>query len=310
MVPQLVVLSLMMFWLAENMPGDALSGLVQNPDVSPERVARLRELHRLDRPWYLRYADWLGMLARGDFGVSLVHQLPVVELVRQRAANSFVLSLATLVLLYAIAIPLGLAAGRYNGRPAEKAISAYTYIVMSVPTVVAAVLGLVIFGFILGWAPVRGSVGLGFVPGTGAYWLSRLHHIILPALTGALLGTVGIIQYLRSEVLQQGGSPFCAMARAKGLSEARVYTSHILRNALLPLAADLCWVLVALVSGSIFIESIFSYPGMGQLFIESVQQRDFGVVNFLVVMYGALLVVGSVLADMVIQKLDPRIRIR
>lgn len=308
MVPQLLILSMLMFWLADNMPGDAVSGLAQIPDISAERAARLREIYGLDRPWYVRYVSWLGGVVNGDFGVSIAHQLPVADIVRQRAANSFVLSSVTLVLLYAIAIPLGLMAGRY--RLVDKVVSWYTYVAMSMPTVVVAVLALLLFGFVLGWVPVRGSVGLGLAPSSIAYWVSRAHHIALPALTGALMGIVGIVQYLRSEVSEQCNSMFCVMARAKGLSEGKVYKNHVLRNALLPLAADLCWVLVALVSGSIFIENIFSYPGMGQLFIESVEKRDFPVVNFIVVMYGALLVVGSVIADVVITKLDPRIRVR
>lgn len=310
LLPQLAVLSLLMFWLAEFMPGDALSGLSQDPDISQERLEQLRDIHGLGNVWYLRYASWFGNIIRGDFGVSLSHHLPVAEVVGQRAANSFALSLATILLLYGIAIPLGVTAGKHNGMPIEKAISTYTYFMMSMPTVVFAIIVLFVFGFVLGWAPVRGSVGLGVLPGTPEYWFSRLHHMLLPALTGALLGTVGVVQYLRSEVAVHSKSRFVVTARAKGVPQKRIYTHHILRNALLPLTADLCWVLVALVSGSIFIENIFSYPGMGQLFVESIERRDFAVVNFLVVVYGALLVLGSVLADIVVTSIDPRIRIQ
>lgn len=150
----------------------------------------------------------------------------------------------------------------------------------------------------------------GLTPGTFDYVVSKIHHLLLPALSMALISTVSTVQYLRSEIIDIKHKEFVLTARAKGASESRIYNRHILRNSLLPIAAFFGYEITGLIGGTIFIESIFSYPGMGQLFLNSISLRDFSVVTALVLLYGIATILGSLLSDIILGLVDPRIRIK
>lgn len=139
--------------------------------------------------------------------------------------------------------------------------------------------------------------------------MNRAKHLFLPVMSGALIGTVGTIQYLRNDIIDQKIKDYVKTARAKGVPEGKVYSRHILRNSLLPIAAFLGYEITSLISGSIFIESIYSYPGLGQLFIQSVSLRDFTVVTALVLISGTAVIVGTLLSDIILSIVDPRIRL-
>src|SRR5690606_30563189 len=143
-----------------------------------------------------------------------------------------------------------------------------------------------VFGFQLGWFPTSGSVTPGLVPGTFDYFVSKVYHLILPALSMALITTYSTIQYLRNEIIDTKQKDFILLARAKGASESRVYNRHIFRNSLLPIAAFFGFEITTLIGGSIFIENIFGYPGMGQLLIESISLRDYSVVTATTLLFG------------------------
>lgn len=236
--------------------------------------------------------------------------MPVSELVWQRIVNSFWLSLLTLVLTYLIAIPLGITSGRYNDSWADRLITGYTYIGFAAPLFIFALVMLWIFGFHLGWFPTGGSVTPGLTPGTFEYVMSKLYHMLLPALSMALITTVSTVQYLRSEIIDTKQKDFILTARAKGASESRVYNRHILRNSLLPIAAFFGYEITGLIGGSIFIENIFGYPGMGQLFLNSILLRDYSVVTSLVLLFGILTILGTLISDIILSLVDPRIRIK
>jgi len=309
MVPQLVALSIVVFLLAQAMPGDALTGLI-DPDISPEDVANIRAQLGLDRPWPVQYAQWVRGLVRGDFGRSWHYARPVVEVIGDRLPNTIRLSFVSVVFTYLLAVPLGLTAGRYRETVADRIIVSYTFFAMAMPTIIFALLNIFIFGFRLRWFPVVGSVAVGLEAGTFAFWLSRLHHLILPALTGALLGTVGIINILRSEIIDNESADYVTTARSKGVPGRRIYTRHILRNACLPLASGFGFAITGLISGSVFIERVFGFPGMGNLFITSITARDFPMANALIMIYGFMGVMGALLSDIFITIADPRIRIK
>ena len=308
-IPQLAALSLVVFLLAQAMPGDALTGLI-DPDVSPEDIDRIRLEMGLDRPWLMQYMDWIRGLLRSDLGRSWHYARPVAEVIGERLPNTIRLSLMQAIFTYLIAIPLGLFAGRYRETIIDRAIVTYTFFAMAMPTIIFALLNIFIFGFRLRWFPIVGSVTIGLESGTFAFWLSRLHHLILPALTGALLGTVGIINILRNEIIDNENADYVATARAKGVPNRKVYTRHIFRNASLPLASGFGFAITGLLSGSVFIERIFGFPGMGNLFITSITVRDFPTANALIMIYGFIGVMGVLLSDIFITIADPRIRIK
>lgn len=309
MVPQIFLLSILVFLMAKAMPGDALTGLL-DPSIDPAAIEAQRERLGLNNPWYVQYWDWIAKAVQGDFGQSFRFKLPVAELIGQRMMNTIWLSLATLVLTYLIAIPLGIISGRFHDTWADRFITGYTYLGFAAPLFIFALLMLWLFGFHLGWFPTEGSVTPGKEPGTWAYAASKIYHILLPALSMALITTVTTVQLLRSEIIDTKQKDFIMTARAKGASESRVYSRHILRNSMLPIAAFFGYEITGLIGGTVFIESIFSYPGMGELFLSSIALRDFSVVTALVLLYGAASILGALISDIILGIVDPRIRIK
>ncbi|SHG25753.1 oligopeptide ABC transporter permease [Ornithinibacillus halophilus] len=309
MIPQIILLSIIIFVLAKMMPGDALSGLI-DPNIDPERIEELRHMHGFYDPWHKQYADWVGGLMQGDLGKSFRFKMDVTELIGQRVVNSFWLSLATLIFTYLLAIPLGILSGRYNDSLLDQTITTYTYIGFATPLFIFALVMLWVFGFMVGWFPTSGSVTPGLEPGTFEYVLSKINHLILPSLSMALIATVNTVQYLRNDIVDTKQKDFILTARAKGAPESRVYNRHILRNSLLPIAAFFGFEITSLIGGSIFIENIFGYPGMGQLFLESILLRDFSVVTAVTLLFGIAAIVGALLSDIILSLVDPRIRIK
>lgn len=309
MIPQIILLSILIFILAKMMPGDALSGMI-DPNVDPSSIEAQREKLGLNNPWYIQYFDWLKGVIQGDFGQSFRFKMPVTELISQRLINTIWLSVVTLVLTYLIAIPLGITSGRYNDTWADRLITGYTYIGFAAPLFIFALVMLWLFGFNLGWFPTGGSVKPGLSPGTIEYVISKLNHLLLPALSMALIATVSTVQYLRSEIIDVKQKDFILTARAKGASESRIYNRHILRNSLLPIAAFFGYEITGLIGGTIFIENIFGYPGMGQLFFESILLRDYSVVTSVVLLFGVASIIGALISDIILSLIDPRIRIK
>lgn len=308
-IPQIIVLSVLVFILAQAMPGDALTGLI-DPNIDPATIEAMRERLGLNNPWYVQYIDWVKGVLQGDFGQSFRFKMPVSELIGGRMINTLWLSLATLILTYLIAIPLGIISGRFNDTWLDRAITGYTYIGFAAPLFIFALVMLFIFGFQLGWFPTSGSVTPGTEPGTFAYFISKLNHLLLPALSMALITTVSTVQYLRSEIIDTKQKDFIVTARAKGASESRVYNRHVLRNSLLPIAAFFGYEITGLIGGTIFIENIFGYPGMGELFLSSISLRDYSVMTALVLLFGLAAIIGALLSDIILSLVDPRIRIK
>jgi len=310
MIPQIFVLSIIVFLIAQMMPGDALTGLM-DPDIPYELIQQRRyELGLLD-PWYIRYWNWVvGVITRGDFGRSFQFQTPVVTLIGQRIGNTFRLSLFILVVMYAIALPLGIIAGRYEGTYKDKLITFYTYLGFGLPTMVVGLVFLFTFGFRLNWLPTSGSVTPGYTSDMGfTYMWSRFRHLILPGLSIALVSTVGTVQNLRALIINMKHREFVTTVRAKGADEKRLFNKHILRNSLLPIASSLGFQIAFLISGTILIEQVFGFTGMGTLFIGSITGRDFSVMIALVLLFGVAMIVGSFLSDLIMMMVDPRIEI-
>ena len=313
LIPQLFILSVLIFILAQIMPGDAVRDRIP-PEATFEQVQAMRDALGLNDPWTVQYGRWIaGIFTRGDFGTShgISPGRPVTEVIGERMPNTVRLSLLTSVFLYSIAVPLGILAAKKKGKIADKSIMLYTFVALSMPTVVLSLFNILVFALNLGWFPGRGSADVMLVADGGiALALNMLHHLVLPALTGALLGTVGVIYYLRSEIIDFESSDFVTTARSKGVPERKIYTRHILRNALLPVAGHFGIIVAGVFAGSIFIETVFSFSGMGELFFTAIMRRDFPVVNALVIFYAVLGVIAALITDIAITIIDPRIRIK
>ncbi|UUX34095.1 oligopeptide ABC transporter permease [Fundicoccus culcitae] len=308
MIPQLFILSIIVFILGALMPGDALTGLI-DPTIGPEQIEAMREQLGLNKPWPERYFDWMGGILQGDFGRSWQHRMPVTQIIQQRIWPTLWLSLLTTIITYAIALPLGLLSGRYENSWIDRFVNFYNFLSYSIPSFVLGLLMLWLFGYTLDWFPTRGTVGSQVTPGTIDYVLSRLNHMILPALTLALISTTSTIQYLRTGIIDAKSQDYVRTARAKGVPESKVYSRHIFRNSLLPIAAFMGYTITGLISGATITETIFTYQGMGLLFISSINQRDFSVMTALVLLFGLMTLLGTLLSDIIMVFVDPRIRI-
>ena len=309
LVPQLFVLTLVLFILAHFMPGDALTGLI-DPNLMYEDIQRMREELGLNQPWHVQYVTWMGNIFQGDFGRSWRFRMPVTQVIGERLPNTLRLSGLTVLFIYMLAIPAGVIAAKNKDKLIDRGIIVYTFFALSLPTVVFSLINVFVFGFNLGWFPVMGSVAVGASPGTFEAFMSRLHHLILPATTLALLNTIWIINVLRSEILDTENADFVVTARSKGVPSRVVYYRHMLKNACIPIITSFAGMIPFLIGGAIFIEMIFMYPGMGNLFITSINERDFAVVNALAIMFGTASVVGILLSDVVMMIVDPRVRIK
>jgi peptide/nickel transport system permease protein len=308
MIPEIIILSILVFLLAKMMPGDPFTGSI-NPRASAAEIHHLMKINGLYDPWYQQYWNWVVHLFHGNLGESYQYHEPVASLIGQRAENTLWLSLFTMVLTYLIALPMGMYAGRHEGQLPDTFIRIYTYVTYCIPFFVILVVGLWIFGYVLNWFPTTGSVS-ATASGFGSTILSRFYHMLLPGLLGALFSTVNIVQYLRSEVIDAKRSDYVKTARAKGVPEKAIYRHHIFRNSLLPIAAFGGYSITGLLNGSIFTESIFSYPGMGLLFVNSISYRDYTVITALVLLFGILNLLGTLLSDIILGIVDPRIRIK
>ena len=309
MIPQLFILSILVFGLAKLMPGDPFGGLAENPKISQEQIESIRRASGFYEPWYKQYFTWLSNFFHGNFGLSYTTGKSVGTLLGERIFNTFNLSLFTAVLMYAVAIPMGMYAGRYNGSKFDKFVNFYNFFFLAIPSFVLYLFMIAVFGFGLGWFPTSGSVDVNLDPGTFTYYINKLHHLILPGICLALLSTVSTVQYLRNEVIDAKQSDYVKTARAKGVPVNKVYSGHIFRNSILPIAAFFGFSITGLFSGGIFVETIFGYPGMGQLFYQSIQDRDYSVVTTLMLFSGFLTLVGSMLSDIIMAIVDPRIKL-
>ncbi|HJF16337.1 MULTISPECIES: oligopeptide ABC transporter permease [Globicatella] len=308
MLPQLFILTILVFALSILMPGDALTGTI-DPTISAAQLEAMREKLGLNKPWYERYIDWMKGVLVGDFGRSWKYKQPVLSIIGQRVWPTIWLSLFTAILTYLIALPLGLLAGRYQDSWIDRTINLYNFISYSMPSFVLGLLMIWLFGYTLKWFPTRGTISSGVTPGTIQAMLSRLYHIILPGTTLALISTTGTIQYLRTGIIDAKSQDYVRTARAKGVPEAVVYRRHIFRNSLLPIAAFMGYTITGLVSGAVITENIFTYQGMGRLFLDSISGRDFSVMMTLVLFFGFMTLLGTLLSDIIMVFVDPRIRI-
>ena len=309
MLPQIFILSVLAFLIAKMMPGDPFTGLI-TPETDPNTIEALRVKSGFYDPLPVQYWNWISKAFRGDFGQSYTYKYEVTKLIGQRIGNTVWLSLLTLILTYLIALPLGMIAGRFQNSWADKVIVVYTFITYSIPVFVFALILLWLFGYTLGWFPTRGSVDSDVVAGTMGYYVNKFHHMILPAFTMAILSTTGTIQYLRTGVIDAKSQDYVRTARAKGVPENVVFNRHIFRNSILPIAAFLGYEFTGLIGGSVFIENIFSYPGMGNLFVTSITGRDYSVILALLLLFGTATLLGTLLSDIIMSIVDPRVRVQ
>ncbi|MDR7423504.1 MAG: ABC transporter permease [Armatimonadota bacterium] len=285
------------FGMMHLIPGDPVSLMLGEGRVTQEQIDLIRRKWGLDRPIHEQYLTWMGNMLRGEFGQSVVRSgVPVRTMIAEAARVTITLNLIAFVLSIAVAIPAGILA-------AVRRYSTFDYLIM-----VAATVGVALPNFWVGlMLIVLFSVVLRWLP---PYGLGSWHGYVLPVLV-IVIGQLALLaRLMRSSTLDNLGEDFARTARAKGLREGAVVVRHVVRNALLPIVTVIGYRLAFILSGTIVVETVFALPGLGQLFVESVNRVDYQVVQAIVLLLSVLVVLGNLATDMVYGLIDPRIRIR
>lgn len=297
----LLLVSAFTFFLINLAPGGP-SAAVSLERTAAEREALYRQ-YGLDQPVVVRYVRWLGGALRGDLGTSINQGLPVGALLVQRTGNTLQLAFAALLLTALFGVLLGILAAVFKNRWPDHLVGSLATLGMSVPGFWLGIVAIIVFSVRLRWLP---SSGVATVGETFSL-LDRLRHLVLPAGVLAFTLMPNVIRVTRSALLEVLTSDYVRTARAKGLKGSAVLLKHTLKNALVPVIAILGLITTVLFSGSVVIESVFSWPGLGRLAIEAANGRDYPVILGVTLLAGVIVVVVNLLVDLLYAAVDPRI---
>ena len=301
------------FVLVRLAPGDAAALLVP-PTATPEDAARLRAELALDAPIAVQYAKWMGRLLRGDLGESFTQRRPVARVLREALPVSLGLGVSSLVLTFVVGVAIGTVQATRRGTPVDPILTFATTAIYAAPSYWLALSLIAVFTY---GATVWGlpaalrlpAFGIRDPAGVETGWAAAadlVRHAVLPVTVLAAVGAAGIARYARSTVADLAGSEWVRTARAKGLPSRSVYGRHVLANALPPLVVLLALSLPGVVAGSVFVESVFAWPGMGRVMVVAISSRDYPVVMGATVLYAALVILANLGADLVLPLIDPR----
>jgi peptide/nickel transport system permease protein len=279
-----------------------------NPKVSAQAREQLRKLYGLDQPLWKQYSDWLGRFATLDFGTSFDDGRPVLDAIAEKIPITLAINLLSLLLIAAVAIPIGLyAAVRHNSR-FDKATTVFVFLGFAMPTFWLALLLMLLFGVQLGWLPISGYQTLGVEMSFGERLLDWSRHLLLPVAVSAFGGLAGFSRYTRSSMLEVTLQDYIRTAQAKGLEERTIIFKHALRNALIPIVTLLGLSVPGLIGGSVIFETIYAIPGMGQFFYQAVTARDYPVVMGITVIGAILTLLGNFAADLSYALVNPKVK--
>ncbi|MGV7116554.1 ABC transporter permease [Paenibacillus sp. KACC 21273] len=302
----LLAASLLIFCLYALTPGDFITG---NIKLSPERKAELRELYGLNKPLLERYIIWMNNAFHGNFGYSLDKQQPVLTLFNQYVWNSFLLAIVSTFLTWLIAVIIGVIAAYKQYSWFDTLVMVGIFAAMSIPSFFIGLFLIKILAVDFKWLPPGGMLTTGSNATGIAYLKEVIHHMTLPVIVMTLLGVGSLTRYFRSNMIDVIQQDYIRTARAKGLSERKVLFTHALRNALLPAITLVGFELPALFGGSLIIERIFNWPGIGQLYMQSFTVRDYPLLMGFTMFIAVLTVIGTLLSDILYHVADPRVKI-
>lgn len=300
----LVVMALVVtivFVIVRVTPGDP-AAVMLGPEATAQDVAALRQRLGLDGSILEQFAAYVGGILRGDLGQSIFLGRPVTQALWERAEPTFFLTLFSLAIAVAIALPVGVASAYWRGSVFDQAMTTLAMLAASIPSFWLGLLFIQIFAVRYGWFPTSGYGG----PDTG--FLERLQHLVLPAATLGIVSSALIMRFTRASMLDVLNDDFVRTARSKGMSEWRVVVRHALKNALIPILTVLGLTAALLVSGAIVTETVFGLPGVGNLIVSAVLRRDYPVIQGALLVVAGLYVFINFLIDMLYLAVDPRVR--
>ena len=306
----LLGVSFVTFLLMSASPLDPLQtnvGQVALGSMSQEQVEALSAYWGVDTPPLTRYAGWLGDVLKGDFGTSLLYRRPVLEVVGERLSSSLILLLSAWILSGILGLILGVVAGAFRGRLPDRLIRGYCVVISSTPAFWLAILLLLIFSVWLGWFPIGMSVPVG-TESSAVTVFDRLYHAVLPALTLSITGVANIALHTREKMADVLESDYVLFARARGEDARGIVLRHGLRNVMLPAITLQFASISEIIGGSVLVEQVFSYPGLGQAAVTAGLGSDLPLLLGITVITAAIVFGGNLVADLLYGAVDPRIR--
>jgi peptide/nickel transport system permease protein len=300
-IPTLFLVVTLVFVAMRILPGDPAVAVLGDA-ATAEQVAIYRERMGLDVPLWQQYVEFIWGAITFNLGNSYVNGRPVIELIARNLPYTMELTVVAMVIGTAVGIPLGVLAATHRNKAPDNGVRTFSLIGYAIPDFYLAALLLIVFALNLKWFPLSG--------GGGPDLISRLHHVILPAVTLAFVKAAFLGRLTRTSLLEVFGKDFIRTARAKGARERRVIYRHALRNAMLPIVTGLGLSTLATLSGSVAVELVFNRPGIGRMLIDGINQRDYAVIQGGVLVFAGFVVLINLLMDLVYVLVDPRVRVQ
>lgn len=308
MIPVMIIISICIFGIIKLTPGDPV-GANLNPRSTPEQKAAERARLGLDKPIYQQYLMWFGRTAQGDFGESLTYKKPVVSVIGTFIWNTFLLNIVDFIIAFLISIPLGILCAVRKYSKFDNFWTVFSLFGISMPGFFFGLLLIYFFSVQLKLTPVSGMVEAG-TKNTGLMLgLEIAHHMILPGIVLIIGSLASLLRYVRNGMLEVLSQDYIRTARSKGLNEKVVIYKHAFRNALIPVVTLVGFYIPALFSGAVILETIFRWPGLGLVMIESIQARDYNLMMTMLIFLAFLTLLGNLFQDIGYALVDPRVKV-
>ena len=303
-IPLLLVISMMLFGMVHLTPGGPASIYAADPQASPDVIERLERLWGLDRPLHVQYTSWLSELLRGNWGRSLAQRRPVIDIVRESVPNTLLLTLSALAISLAFGVPAGVFAATTARKWLQAMVQTLAVLGMSIPTFWLGSMVILVFSVQLRWIPAGGMASIHGPSGL----LDAAQHLVGPTIVLAALYIAMWARYVDAALSEVLREDYIRTARGKGLARMRVLLKHAMPNAALPLVTVLGLQIGRLLSGTIVTEIVFSWPGLGRVFMRSLLGRDYAVSMGVMVLLSILVITANLITDLAYAVIDPRIR--
>lgn len=304
-IPVLLGFTFLLYLIITVAPGSPVTHLRGVPNLDTSVIAQREAQLGIDQPFLIQYGQWLGRILRLDLGLSFDSaRRPVVDLIRERMPATIILSLSSIILGWGIGIPVGILSARYQYSVFDYFITFFAFVGISIPSFFFGLL--LLYAFALTWNVF--PAGGFFMAGEPHTLIGYFRYLFLPAVTLGLGSIASVARYMRSSLLEVLNEDYLRTARAKGLADSIVVYKHALRNALLPILTLMGFMLPTIFSGAVIVESIFTWPGLGSLAIQALNERNYPVIMGINLMFAVLIFLGSIIADISYAFADPRIR--
>jgi peptide/nickel transport system permease protein len=300
-IPVMAVVAIFVFALLYLSPGDP-AAIIAGDTATVDDIARIRAKLGLDQPVYIQFGDWVWRLLKGDLGISIFTNLPVMKLIEQRVEPTAALTIATLIVSVLAAIPMGVLAAWRAGSWIDRVVMVFAVLGFSVPVFVLAYLLIYVFAIWANVLPVQGYVSI-----TVGFW-PFLSHLILPSMALGMIYAALIARITRASMLDVLAQDYIRTAQAKGLGNQQVLIGHALKNAAVPIVTIIGIGVALLISGVVVTETVFAIPGLGRLTVDAILRRDYPIIQGIILIFSAAYVLVNLLVDLSYTLLDPRIR--